>query len=52
MQSFGDESFGDVRRSCTDDINMELGRHTLLLSWDIDVCLSDSLRPIAGVGTV
>lgn len=33
---------GELRRSCTDDINMELGRHTLLLSWDIDVCMSGS----------
>lgn len=34
--------FWELRRSCTDDINMELGKHTLLLSWDIDVCMSGS----------
>lgn len=44
--------FGELRRGCTNDVNMELGRHTLLLSWDIDVCLSGLQRPMAGVGTV
>jgi len=42
MQSFGDESFWGAEKELHGNINVELGRRTLLLSWDIGVCLSGS----------